>query len=103
MESKVEKEHVKIQNAEATQLAYDFLVDPANMRLHVKRYSHSVIDTLGRTSDFLHMLKTFDDVFLINNSIRYPHSQYLQERDDMSLQHNGGVWASTSSGQCTAR
>lgn len=42
MESMCEKHHVDVQQAEATQMMRDFLLDPANHMSHPKRYSNSI-------------------------------------------------------------
>ncbi|KAI9879658.1 MAG: hypothetical protein M1830_007765 [Pleopsidium flavum] len=46
MESKCEKEHVKLQNAEAGQMLRDFCIAPEQHMLHPKRYSNSIIMSL---------------------------------------------------------
>ncbi|KAH8195801.1 hypothetical protein TruAng_010044 [Truncatella angustata] len=46
MEPKCDKEHIHLQNAEATQLMHDFLVDPQNHMKHPKRYSNSITNSL---------------------------------------------------------
>lgn len=43
MESMCEKEHIKIQNAEAIQMLRDFVVAPEHHMLHPKRFSNSVV------------------------------------------------------------
>lgn len=55
MESQCEKEHWKVQEAEAAQMLHDFLVDPENHMKHPKRYSNSITMSLGtlRSSLFL--------------------------------------------------
>lgn len=47
MESICEKQHIHIQNAEATQLMRDFLVMPEKHMEHPKRYSNSITNSLG--------------------------------------------------------
>ncbi|KAF2181442.1 m-hydroxybenzyl alcohol hydroxylase [Zopfia rhizophila CBS 207.26] len=46
MESRCEKDHWKVQEAEAIQMVHDFLVAPANHMLHPKRYSNSITNSL---------------------------------------------------------
>ncbi|KAJ5215367.1 m-hydroxybenzyl alcohol hydroxylase [Penicillium cinerascens] len=46
MESNCEKEHWKVQEAEANQMLYDFLTMPEDHMLHPKRYSNSVTNSL---------------------------------------------------------
>lgn len=46
MESKCERDHWKIQEAEASQMLYDFLETPENHMLHPKRYANSITNSL---------------------------------------------------------
>ncbi|KAI1824706.1 cytochrome P450 oxidoreductase [Xylaria intraflava] len=46
MEPMCEKQHIHLQNAEATQLMYDYLVAPHNHMDHPKRYSNSITNSL---------------------------------------------------------
>jgi|SRR5690242_3422982 len=46
MESKCEKDHWKVQEAEANQMLYDFLTMPEDHMLHPKRYSNSITNSL---------------------------------------------------------
>ncbi|RWA08996.1 hypothetical protein EKO27_g6103 [Xylaria grammica] len=46
MEPMCEKQHIHLQNAEATQLMYDFLVTPQDHMEHPKRYSNSITNSL---------------------------------------------------------
>lgn len=48
MESMVEKEHVKLQNAEAVQMMRDFCLQPGLHMLHPKRFSNSIIMSLRK-------------------------------------------------------
>ena len=48
MEDTCEKQHVLIQECEAVQLMRDFLVDPDQHMLHPKRYSNSIINSIGK-------------------------------------------------------
>lgn len=48
MESVVEKSHIQVQNAEAVQMVRDFCVRPDQHMLHPKRFSNSIIMSLGR-------------------------------------------------------
>ena len=47
MEPMCEKEHIHLQNAEATQLMYDFMVAPQDHMEHPKRFSNSITNSLG--------------------------------------------------------
>lgn len=47
-ESKCEKEHVTLQNAEAVQLLKDCLVEPEGLMEHPKRFANSIIMSLGK-------------------------------------------------------
>ncbi|XHF97147.1 hypothetical protein AWENTII_000749 [Aspergillus wentii] len=46
MEPNCEKEHWKVQEAEASQMLYDFLTSPGDHMLHPKRYSNSITNSL---------------------------------------------------------
>ncbi|KAJ5661167.1 m-hydroxybenzyl alcohol hydroxylase [Penicillium longicatenatum] len=46
MEPNCEKEHWKVQEAEANQMLYDFLTKPEDHMLHPKRYSNSITNSL---------------------------------------------------------
>ncbi|KAF2501077.1 cytochrome P450 [Lophium mytilinum] len=46
MESRCEKEHWEVQEAEASQMLYDFLTDPAGHMMHPKRFSNSITMSL---------------------------------------------------------
>jgi len=45
-ENRVEKEHVKLVEAEATQMLFDFMHEPEKLNLHPKRFSNSIIMSL---------------------------------------------------------
>ena len=47
MESMCEKHHWQVQEAEAIQMLHDFLSRPEDHMLHPKRYSNSIINSLG--------------------------------------------------------
>lgn len=49
MEAMCERQHVHLQNAEATQLMHDFLVAPERHMEHPKRYSNSITNSLGES------------------------------------------------------
>ncbi|KAB8078109.1 cytochrome P450 [Aspergillus leporis] len=54
MESMVDKEHVRIVNAEAIQLVRDYMVDPEHHMAHPKRFSNSITNSIVygiRTAD----------------------------------------------------
>ena len=46
-EGKCEKQHIVLQNAEAVQMLRDFLMEPENLMQHPKRFSNSIIMSLG--------------------------------------------------------
>lgn len=48
MESMCNKEHIHLQNAEATQLMNDFLTAPQDHMEHPKRFSNSITNSLGK-------------------------------------------------------
>ena len=50
MEAMCEKEHWKVQEAEANQMIHDFLTRPKDHMLHPKRFSNSVTMSLGTCS-----------------------------------------------------
>ena len=54
MESRCDKEHWKVQEAEANQMIYDFLTRPKDNMLHPKRFSNSIIMSLGTWSPLSH-------------------------------------------------
>lgn len=47
-ESLCEKEHTEIQHAETVQMLHDILQSPAEWTTHLKRFSNSVIMTIGK-------------------------------------------------------
>ena len=47
MESVVERDHLPLQDAEAVQMIRDFMVRPDQHMLHPKRFSNSIIMSLG--------------------------------------------------------
>ncbi|CAI7595623.1 unnamed protein product [Penicillium bialowiezense] len=64
MELNCEKEHWKVQEAEANQMVYDFLTKPEDHMLHPKRYSNSITNSLvfgirSKTVHDEHMEKLF--------------------------------------------
>lgn len=50
MEPMCEKEHWKVQEAEANQMIHDFLTRPKDHMLHPKRFSNSITMSLGTCS-----------------------------------------------------
>lgn len=46
-ESLCNRQHVKLQQAESVQLLHDMLVDTDNWANHLKRFSNSIIMSLG--------------------------------------------------------
>jgi hypothetical protein len=46
-ESLVERDYIKIQNAEAVQMLRDFCITPADHMLHPKRFTNSVAMSLS--------------------------------------------------------
>ena len=57
MKSMCEKQHVHVQHVEATQMMRDFLLNSQNHMSHPKRYSNSIINSLG--SSFGHFLLSY--------------------------------------------
>lgn len=47
-EARCEREHITLQNAEAVQMLRDFLVEPEELMQHPRRFSNSIIMSLGR-------------------------------------------------------
>jgi cytochrome P450 len=48
METVVEKEYVKIQEAEAVQMIYDYTVAPEQHMKHPKRFSNSIVMSISK-------------------------------------------------------
>ena len=48
METMVTKSHIGVVNAEAIQMARDFILEPTGHMRHPKRFSNSIIMSLGR-------------------------------------------------------
>lgn len=48
METRCDKEHYKLQEAEANQMLYDFMTKPEDNMLHPKRYSNSITMSIGK-------------------------------------------------------
>ncbi|KAF2182283.1 cytochrome P450 [Zopfia rhizophila CBS 207.26] len=64
-EARVEREHVRLVDAEATQMVYEMMMSPDNLMLHPKRFSNSIIMSLVfgiRTSNVQqpHMLELYE-------------------------------------------
>ena len=53
-----EKQHIHLQNAEATQLMHDFLTIPERHMDHPKRYSNSITNSLGKCNGRNRVLKS---------------------------------------------
>ena len=49
-ESMCEKEHITLQNAEATQMMRDFVTEPENYMLHPKRFSNSIVMSISKST-----------------------------------------------------
>lgn len=47
-ESRCEREHITLQNAEAVQMLKDCLTEPEGLMRHPKRFSNSIIMSLGK-------------------------------------------------------
>lgn len=47
-ERRCEREHITLQNAEAVQMLKDFLVEPEGLMGHPRRFSNSIIMSLGK-------------------------------------------------------
>ena len=52
-EARCEKEHVTLQNAEAVQMLRDICVAPELMMSHPKRFSNSIIMSLGESASLV--------------------------------------------------
>lgn len=50
MESVVESDHIRIIDAEAVQLVRDYMLHPDDHMLHPKRFSNSIINSIGEYS-----------------------------------------------------
>jgi cytochrome P450 len=48
METRCDKEHYILQEAEANQMLYDFMTKPEENMLHPKRYSNSITMSIGK-------------------------------------------------------
>lgn len=48
MESMVNKHHIPLIEAEAVQMVHDLVADPAHHMRHPKRFSNSIIMSLGK-------------------------------------------------------
>ena len=48
-ENRCEKEHIKLQNAEAVQMLRDFCMAPGDLMKHPRRFSNSIIMSLGKS------------------------------------------------------
>lgn len=59
MESMVEKQHVEVQNAEAVHMLRDMCVRPDQHMAHPKRYSNSIIMSLGWSTQYPWICLTF--------------------------------------------
>lgn len=51
-ESRCEKEHIRLQNAEAVQMLHDICVAPGELMKHPKRFSNSIIMSLRKPRPF---------------------------------------------------
>ena len=51
-EGRGEREHIKLQDAEAVQMLRDFVVQPEQLMVHPKRFSNSIIMSLSKLSEF---------------------------------------------------
>lgn len=49
MESRCDKEHYKVQEAEGVQMLYDFMTNPKENMLHPKRFSNSITMSIGKS------------------------------------------------------
>jgi hypothetical protein len=58
METMVMKNHLQLVDAEAVQMLHDFVVEPDGHMRHPKRFSNSIIMSLGKYS--MHILYDLD-------------------------------------------
>jgi len=78
MESMVEKEHVVLQNAEAVQMIRDYLLHPEEHMLHPKRYSNSIIMSLG--GSFPNLLPMFQNVRISELHIAVTNDFFVESK-----------------------
>lgn len=74
MESMVEKSHIQVQNAEAVQMLRDFCLRPDQHMLHPKRFSNSIIMSLGRVFVSLCSLVNVMSGWADDSSVRSSHA-----------------------------
>ncbi|OBT81397.1 hypothetical protein VE02_09805 [Pseudogymnoascus sp. 03VT05] len=94
MESMVEKQHIKLQNAEAVQMMRDFVLRPDQHMLHPKRYSNSITMSLvfgirtptcetEHMGRLYHLMENWSKVMETGNTPPvdiYPFLHYVPER-----------------------
>jgi cytochrome P450 len=77
MESRCDKEHSKLQEAEANQMLYDFMTNPEENMLHPKRYSNSITMSIGEHS-FSRTTRPVLTIFPVFGwRTKSPHNDYL--------------------------
>lgn len=72
-ENRCEKEHITLQNAEAVQMLKDCLVEPEGLMRHPKRFSNSIIMSLGK----LHLRRRRRKKYPARWQNGYRESKYL--------------------------
>lgn len=72
MESQVLKQHLKLVDGEAVQMVRDFMVEPEGHMRHPKRFSNSIIMSLGILRTTPPLLQLVD----VTISIWIPHSDH---------------------------
>lgn len=83
MEPMCEKQHVRLQNAEAIQLMHDFLVSPQDHMEHPKRYSNSITNSLGKIEVLVDV--AFPMTYECMLSLRYPNKDTPERLHGPSL------------------
>ena len=69
METRCDKEHYKLQEAEANQMLYDFMTKPEENMLHPKRFSNSITMSIGK-AHFTIIPASFADVLQSSVGVR---------------------------------
>lgn len=91
MESVVEREYVKLQNAEAVQMLRDLCVDPQRHMIHPKRFSNSIIMSLRRASLPISLMGA--GMLTTHVSLRDSISKLRRSSYEKAVQFNGKLVA----------
>lgn len=73
METMCERKHIVLQDAEAVQMLRDFCLSPDQHMLHPKRFSNSIIMSIGKLTLCVKWTGESSEVIL-SSSVRYPYS-----------------------------